>query len=124
MLLDPVSEIARQEIDPSGGPSQAATLSSAASIDPLMKSWGVAIDPRFVIGDGQRALALLESNADDGLSTEQARVRLEQHGRNVLPAARRRGALRLLISQFADVLVLVLIGAAVVAVAGLLGALA
>jgi len=58
VLLDPVSEIARQEMDPSGGPSQAATLSSAASIEPLMKSWGVAIDARFVIGDGQRALAV------------------------------------------------------------------
>ena len=58
VLLDPVSEIAKQEVDPSGGPSQVATLSSAASIEPLMKSWGVAIDPHFVIGDGKRALSV------------------------------------------------------------------
>ncbi len=58
VLLDPVSEIARQEVDPSGGPSQAATLSSAASIETLMKSWGVHIDTAFVVGDGQRALAV------------------------------------------------------------------
>ncbi len=58
VLLDPVSEIARQEVDPSGGPSQVATLSSATSIEPLMKSWGVHIEPRFVIGDGKRALSV------------------------------------------------------------------
>jgi len=58
VLLDPVSEIAKQEVDPSGGPSQVSTLSSATSIEPLMKSWGVHIEPRFVIGDGKRALSV------------------------------------------------------------------
>ena len=64
VLLDPVSEIAKQEVDPSGGPSQVATLSSAASIEPLMKSWGVHIDPRFVIGDGKRALSVNVGGGD------------------------------------------------------------
>jgi ABC-type uncharacterized transport system involved in gliding motility auxiliary subunit len=58
VLLDPVSEIARQETDPMGGPSAAATLSSATSIETLMKSWGVHVEPRFVIGDGQRAITV------------------------------------------------------------------
>ena len=62
VLLDPVSEIAKQEIDPSGGPSSASTLSSAASIEALMKSWGVHVDPRFVIGDGKRALSVNTGN--------------------------------------------------------------
>lgn len=58
VLLDPMSEIAKQEVDASGNMAQFATMSSAASIDTLLKSWGVAVDPRYVIGDGKRALSV------------------------------------------------------------------
>jgi ABC-type uncharacterized transport system involved in gliding motility auxiliary subunit len=58
VLLDPLSEIAKQEMDPSGNPSSIATISSASNIDPLLKSWGVHVDPRYVIGDGKRALSV------------------------------------------------------------------
>ena len=58
VLLDPMSEIAKQEIDTSGNPSQVSTMSSASSIDLLLKSWGVHVDPRFVIGDAKRALSV------------------------------------------------------------------
>jgi ABC-type uncharacterized transport system involved in gliding motility auxiliary subunit len=79
VLLDPVSEIAKQEMDPSGGPSQAATLSSATSIDALMKSWGVHVDPRFVIGDGKRALSV---NTGAGVKAYLAWVGFEQEDFN------------------------------------------
>ena len=61
------------------------------------------------------ALAALESDADRGLSTNEARSRLLQHGRNVLAEATRRSPVRMLLAQFTDVMVLVLIGSAVVA---------
>ncbi|HEY6109424.1 MAG TPA: cation-transporting P-type ATPase, partial [Gemmatimonadales bacterium] len=54
-----------------------------------------------------------------GLPSRIAAERLAVHGPNALAAARRRGALRVLLAQFTDFMVLVLIGAAVVA--GLLG---
>jgi Ca2+-transporting ATPase len=65
--------------------------------------------------DAERTLVVLGSIADRGLSSEEAGRRLAVHGPNVLPRAPRRGALRLLLAQFADVLVLLLVGAAVVA---------
>jgi Ca2+-transporting ATPase len=54
-----------------------------------------------------------------GLSSRVAAERLAVHGPNALAAARRRGALRVLLAQFTDFMVLVLLGAAVVA--GFLG---
>ena len=69
--------------------------------------------------DAERALAILGSDADRGLSSEEARLRLARHGPNVLADARRRGPVRILLAQFTDVMVLVLLGAAVVA--GFLG---
>jgi Ca2+-transporting ATPase len=65
--------------------------------------------------DGAQVLAILGSDADHGLSTAEAQLRLSHHGHNVLADARRRGPLRILLAQFTDVMVLVLIGAAVVA---------
>jgi Ca2+-transporting ATPase len=61
----------------------------------------------------------LEVEPGAGLSSRIAAERLAVHGPNALAAARRRGALRVLLAQFTDFMVLVLIGAAVVA--GLLG---
>ena len=55
VFLDPWSEISQVGADPSGQPLQGSTQSSAASIEPLMKSWGVAVDPGSIIGVRDRA---------------------------------------------------------------------
>src|SRR6185436_13861437 len=52
---------------------------SANSIDTLMKSWGVAVEPRFVIGDGKRALAV---NTGGGVKAYLAWLGLEQEDFN------------------------------------------
>ncbi|WP_448580301.1 HAD-IC family P-type ATPase [Thermaurantiacus sp.] len=49
----------------------------------------------------------------DGLSSEEAARRLQQHGPNRLPAARRRGPLRRFLAQLDNLLILILIGAAI-----------
>ena len=62
-----------------------------------------------------RALSHLEADVERGLAGGEARRRLAVHGPNVLVEARRRGPLRMLAAQFADVMVLVLLGAAAIA---------
>ena len=62
---------------------------------------------------------LLGTEPDVGLSPEDAARRLAAHGPNALARARRRGPVRMLLAQFTDFMVLVLLGAAVVA--GFLG---
>ena len=57
--------------------------------------------------------AALDS-APEGLSPAEAKARLDQYGPNRLPEARARGPLRRLLAQFNNVLIYVLIGAAVV----------
>lgn len=69
--------------------------------------------------DGQRVLAALGSSIASGLSTGQVHLRLGQYGPNELAEATQRGPLRMLLAQFTDVMVLVLIAAAVIA--GFLG---
>lgn len=56
VFLDPWSEISQAGADPSGAPLEGSTPSSANSIDTLMKSWGVSVDPKHVIGIYDRAL--------------------------------------------------------------------
>jgi len=58
-------------------------------------------------------LARLESGPD-GLSTDAARERLQKHGRNVLPQAQRRSLPAMLLGQFKDLMILVLLAAAVI----------
>ncbi|MFN8885223.1 cation-translocating P-type ATPase [Gemmatimonas sp.] len=50
-----------------------------------------------------------------GLTTDELARRRQEYGSNNLRAATRRGPLRMLLAQFADVMVLVLIGAAIIA---------
>jgi Ca2+-transporting ATPase len=64
-------------------------------------------------------LHILGVNPARGLSSDEAAVRLRQYGANVLAEGRRRGPLRLLASQFADFMILVLIAAAVIS--GIIG---
>lgn len=68
--------------------------------------------------EGSQVLAALEA-APTGLSNEDAVRRLARYGENRLPEAPRRGPLMRLLSQFHNVLIYVLIGAA--AVTALLG---
>jgi Ca2+-transporting ATPase len=62
---------------------------------------------------------LLDVEPGPGLPSRLAAERLAVYGPNALAAARRRGAVRVLVAQFTDFMVLVLLGAAVVA--GFLG---
>jgi len=54
-----------------------------------------------------------------GLAAAEARTRLQRHGPNALPEAKRRPAWRIFLDQFADFMILVLLAAAVIT--GLLG---
>lgn len=60
-------------------------------------------------------IAAVDSNVDSGISGSEASDRLAREGPNEIAEANRRGALRIFASQFSDVIVLVLVGAAIVA---------
>ena len=62
-------------------------------------------------------VAALRSDARQGLSHDEARVRLEQHGRNELAAERPVPAWRKFLAQFQDVLVVLLLIATAISVA-------
>lgn len=62
----------------------------------------------------EQVLELWRTDADTGLSTDEARQRLEEHGPNRIPEARRRGPLSRALSQFDNPLILVLIVAGAV----------
>ena len=50
----------------------------------------------------------------DGLSSEQAEERLKRDGKNVLAEGKKKSVFQVFLSQFADLLVLILIGAAII----------
>jgi len=49
-----------------------------------------------------------------GLSSDEARKRLEVHGRNVLKSAKRHGWLKILLSQFTDLMIIILIASSII----------
>jgi Ca2+-transporting ATPase len=57
---------------------------------------------------------LLGGRLDTGLDPQEARQRLTIHGPNVIEEARRRSPWRMLLDQFTDFMILVLIGAAII----------
>jgi Ca2+-transporting ATPase len=63
------------------------------------------------------AIAALDSDAERGLSTAEARRRIAEHGPNALPEAKRRSLVAMFASQFKSPLIYLLLGAAVVAIA-------
>ena len=67
----------------------------------------------------QSVLDALVTSAEHGLADDEVLSRSLTYGSNVLDEGRRRGPVRILASQFTDVMVLVLVGAAIVA--GFLG---
>lgn len=64
----------------------------------------------------EQALASVQSDRN-GLSAGDAEVRLRQFGRNELPLARQRGPLRRFLTQFNNLLIYVLLVAAVITLA-------
>ena len=66
----------------------------------------------FEIG---QALTALESNAETGLTAEEAERRQVEYGPNELKETGGRSRLEILVDQFADVMLLMLIGVAIVA---------
>jgi len=67
----------------------------------------------------EEAVRRLDTDPHDGLRASAAAARLQEHGPNALAEARRRSPVRMFLGQFADFMILVLLGAAVVA--GLVG---
>ena len=53
-------------------------------------------------------------NAAHGLTGEEANKRLEIHGRNVLKPAKRHGWLKILFSQFTDLMIIILIASSII----------
>ncbi len=62
-------------------------------------------------------VAALETDADRGLSSEEAQARLERHGPNIITRQRGKSSLRLLLDQFRQTLVLILIVAGTITAA-------
>ncbi|OYV64746.1 MAG: ATPase, partial [Acidiphilium sp. 21-66-27] len=71
--------------------------------------------------DAAAVIAALGGDAARGLDDAEAAARLRRHGPNAIEAAKPPGRLALLLAQFTDVMVLLLIGAA--ALSALIGAL-
>jgi Ca2+-transporting ATPase len=65
--------------------------------------------------EAQEVVARLGSDADSGLERDEAEARLAQHGPNTLPESGRRGLHLLFLDQFRDLMIQILLVAAVVA---------
>jgi magnesium-transporting ATPase (P-type) len=99
-----VDEIPEEDIMPS-------TVAPASAVS------GPSAEPpggEFHALHAERAWELLDTDARVGLDTDEAQRRLEQHGPNRLPEARRRGPLARALTQFNNPLILVLIVAGTV----------
>jgi Ca2+-transporting ATPase len=77
------------------------------------------IDRRWHSLDSDESVRTLESDLEQGLAHEDAAERLRRFGTNELAVEERRSILRIVIAQFTDFMILVLLGAAVIS--GLLG---
>ncbi|MGV8935321.1 MAG: cation-transporting P-type ATPase, partial [Gallionellaceae bacterium] len=67
----------------------------------------------------EETLRELESDAQKGLSSTEVKARQTRYGANVLIEKPKRSLLRMLMGQFADFMILILIGAAVIS--GMIG---
>src|SRR3989344_2236227 len=75
--------------------------------------------PAFHAMTAKQALSELKSNAEHGLSVGEVEKRLSLYGPNELKEAPKKGLLAMFIEQFTDLLVIILIIAAVIS--GFLG---
>jgi len=73
-----------------------------------------AADLRWHCRSAADAAEALDTSLEKGLSTDVAEVRLQRYGPNAIREGRRRGPLRMLLSQFADFMILVLLVAALI----------
>jgi P-type Ca2+ transporter type 2C len=64
--------------------------------------------------DVNEALAETKTNAERGLSTSEAEARLREYGKNALPKGEGNTLLKLILSQFTNIMVIILIVAAVI----------
>ena len=71
--------------------------------------------PDWHVMPGEQIATRLETDLQAGLNPEQARKRLEQYGPNRLTRAKRRGLARLFVDQFRDLMIQILLVAALVA---------
>lgn len=62
----------------------------------------------------EEVLEKLQTSSEKGLSDQEAESRLEKHGKNKLPEAKNKTALQRLLSHFNNVLIYLLIGAALI----------
>jgi Ca2+-transporting ATPase len=70
--------------------------------------------PDWHVAPAEEALARLQTDPEAGLSASEAASRLARHGRNEIAEGRRRGPLLMLLDQFRDFMILVLLAAAVI----------
>ena len=68
--------------------------------------------PDFYRLDVETSLSELQTDADDGLTQAEVTKRQEQYGKNALPAGEGTDWVRLVIGQFTDLMVLILLAAA------------
>jgi Ca2+-transporting ATPase len=92
--------------------SDRALSPEAGRADPAQRA--AAPPPAWHTLDPREAAAALSSAVDVGLGAAEAARRLAAHGPNRLAEQRRRSPARMLFDQFADFMIVVLIGAAVV----------
>ena len=78
-------------------------------------------EPLWHVLEANQVAQRLHADLARGLSAPEAQARLTLHGRNVLREQRRRAPLTMLLSQFTDFMILVLLAAAVIA--GIVGEL-
>ena len=72
-------------------------------------------EPVWHVLEAEQVARRLHVDPARGLSAPEAHARLARYGRNVLREQRRRGPLAMLLGQFADFMILVLLAAAVIA---------
>ena len=68
----------------------------------------------------EQTLAHCQGNAEQGLESQEVERRLTQYGLNQIPEKAKRGLGRIILSQFSDLMILILLGAAVIS--GVVGA--
>ena len=82
----------------------------------LQQDWitkEIAMDVKWFVESAERALELLESNPQ-GISDATAKARLEQYGPNELTEKKKKTKLQIFLRQFKDMMILILIGAAII----------
>jgi ABC-type uncharacterized transport system involved in gliding motility auxiliary subunit len=65
-MLDPLSELSQMR-GPNGQPLQGSSMSSAASLGKVLDSWGVSVEPKFVVAD-QTLAQRVQTGSGDGMA--------------------------------------------------------